>query len=248
VVGAALLAALFAAAAFSAANVTFRASEVSGQQAGEVLIGDMVVIRLLTADGQYYPEDRAEIVAGRLQAALAAEPSADRVTVTAIDSARAIYIADQLIVTVSEAEATAHGTTPVALAGMWRENILTAANLQPPAAEGQTAPPSPSEVVPAGATATSQAASGEVDWSGAAQKWVPIFSLESGGAYVGAAQIAGPTAQVAKVKGVAELRLNFENIGRIYAYIPTSSINVAKLDRVQGVSVWATGDLRIIEF
>ena len=87
-----------------------------------------------------------------------------------------------------------------------------------------------------------------MDWTGSAQKWVPIFSLESEGVYLGAAQIAGPTAQVNKVKGVAELRLNFESIGRIYAYVPTSTISVTKLDRVQGVSVWATGDIQLAGF
>ncbi len=92
------------------------------------------------------------------------------------------------------------------------------------------------------------AAADEVDWTGTAQKWVPIFSLESGGVYVGAAQIAGPPAQVAKVKGVAELRLNFQNLARIYAYIPVSTISLTKLDRVQGVSVWATGDIRLVKF
>jgi hypothetical protein len=87
-----------------------------------------------------------------------------------------------------------------------------------------------------------------VDWEGSAQKWVPIFSLESKGVYLGAAQVAGPPAQVGKVKGVAELRLRFKDIGRIYAYIPVSTISLTKLDRVQGVSVWATGDLQLVDF
>ncbi|MGD0112795.1 MAG: hypothetical protein ABSD48_13125 [Armatimonadota bacterium] len=87
-----------------------------------------------------------------------------------------------------------------------------------------------------------------LDWTGTAQKWVPIISVEQGGLSVGAAQIAGPTAQVEKVKAVAQLRLEFKSIARIYAYIPVATLSVTKLDRVQGVSVWATGDLRIIKF
>ncbi len=60
--------------------------------------------------------------------------------------------------------------------------------------------------------------------------------------------MAGPTSQVEKVKGVAQLRLDFQRIGRIYAYIPVSTISVRKLDRVQGVSVWALADVKVLNF
>lgn len=92
------------------------------------------------------------------------------------------------------------------------------------------------------------AAPPDTDWTGTAQKWVPIFSLEREGVRVGAAQVAGPTAQVAKVKGVAELRLRFKDIGRIYAYIPVSEISLTRQKRVQGVSVWAIGDIELVDF
>ena len=87
-----------------------------------------------------------------------------------------------------------------------------------------------------------------VSWKAGANKWVPIFSLERDGAYVGAAQVAGPKVQVAKVKGVAEVQMNFKRLARLRAYVPVSSISIKKLDRVQGVSVWATGDLKIVKF
>lgn len=244
-----LLAALAAAAAFSAASITWRAGERGGQPVGEVLVGSTVVIDLLTAQGPYSPEERAAIVADRLQAAMATAPTAESVEVRAIAGGEGIYIGSQLMVTVSDPEAEAHGTTRSALAGFWRDNLVAALSLpQAPPAEAPSSQPAET-AAPAEPTPAAQPAStGEVDWTGAAQKWVPIFSLESEGAYIGAAQIAGPSAQVEKVKGVAELRLNFENLGRIYAYIPTASINVTKLDRVQGVSVWATGDLRLVGF
>jgi hypothetical protein len=76
---------------------------------------------------------------------------------------------------------------------------------------------------------------------------VPVFSAENEGLRLGVAQIAGPTAQGAKVKGVAELRLNFQNVGRIYVYIPVSSISTS-LDRVQGVSVWALAGIKVLSF
>lgn len=85
------------------------------------------------------------------------------------------------------------------------------------------------------------------DWTGTAQKWVPIFSLDNVGVSIGAAQVAGPKAQVAKVKAVAQLGLTFKSLARIYAYVPVASIS-AKLDRVQGVSVWAIGDIELASF
>ena len=113
-----------------------------------------------------------------------------------------------------------------------------------PSAQAQ---PGAEEAAPAAPVATAVAAAAAVDWVGTSQKWVPIFSLETEGVYVGAAQVAGPTSQVGKVKGVAEVRLGFKDIGRIYAYVPVSTISLTKLKRVQGVSVWAIGDLQIAE-
>jgi hypothetical protein len=34
---------------------------------------------------------------------------------------------------------------------------------------------------------------------------------------------------------------------RAKVYIPVSSVNITKLDRVQGCSVWAVGDLRLLK-
>jgi hypothetical protein len=121
----------------------------------------------------------------------------------------------------------------------------------PPEALSAQAQPAAEEAAPSTPAAESPApvaaAAAAVDWVGTSQKWVPIFSMESEGVYVGAAQVAGPTSQVGKVKGVAEVRLSFRDIGRIYAYVPVSTISLTKLNRVQGVSVWAIGDLQIAE-
>jgi hypothetical protein len=121
---------------------------------------------------------------------------------------------------------------------------VPSAQAQPGAEEAAPGEPA---AEPAAPVATAAAAAAAVDWVGTSQKWVPIFSLETEGVYVGAAQVAGPTSQVGKVKGVAEVRLSFKDIGRIYAYVPVSTISLTKLKRVQGVSVWAIGDLQIAE-
>jgi len=244
-----LFAVLAAAAAFSSPEVSFRSAEQDGARVAEVLIGERPVIVLRSSAADYSPLERAEIVANRLRAALATEIGPDDVTVSSIPSGAALGVRDQLIVAIYQEEADAHAATPTALARLWRENILLALGHQVP--DPQPAQPAAAE---AGATqgeaqpSPDQPAAAAVDWTGSAQKWVPVFSLETQGARVGMAQIAGTTAQVDRVKGVYELRLDFERIGRIYAYIPVGTLSITKLDRVQGVSVWALADIKVLGF
>lgn len=242
--GGALALVLLAAMAFSASEVTYRAADRDGQPVGQVLMGELVVIELRTAAGAYTPIERAEIVAERLVTAVAAGIGPADIQTVAAGSDHRVYMGQSLLVTATPAEAAAHQTTPASLASRWRDSV--AAAIGPPGAQqGQAQPAQEAQAAPGEEAAR---AGQSLDWSGTAQKWVPIFSLESEGVYVGAAQVAGPPAQLAKVKGVAELRLDFERVARVYAYIPTATLSPTKLDRVQGVSVWATGDVRILEF
>jgi len=253
----ALFAVLAAAAAFSSPEVSFRSAERDGARVAEVLIGERPVIVLRTPAGGYSPLERAEIVTNRLRAALATEVKPEEVTVSSIPSGAALSIRGEMIVAIYQPEADAHGATPTALARLWRDNILLALGhevVEPQsdqaiAEEGQAteqAAPTPGEASPQETGETP--AADVVDWTGSAQKWVPVFSLETEGARIGMAQIAGTTAQVDRVKGVYELRLDFERIGRIYAYIPVGTLSITKLDRVQGVSVWALADIKVLGF
>jgi hypothetical protein len=137
------------------------------------------------------------------------------------------------------------GAAPAAGEGTSSSDDAAAAAAAGAAVVASEALPSAEEAAPAEEVAAAPPAP---DWTGTAQKWVPIFSLEREGVRAGAAQVAGPTAQVAKVKGVAELRLRFKDIGRIYAYIPVSEISLTRQKRVQGVSVWAIGDIELVDF
>jgi len=266
-----LLVALAAAAAFSSAEVSFRSAERDGARVAEVLIGERPVIVVRTSAAGYTPLERAEIVANRLRTAMASEILVEDVKVGSVPSGQGLYIRDQLVVAVYQSEADAHGATPAALAGLWRDNILLALGYEVPeesalpAAEpapqegAEVSPEEGAEAVPGAqeapaggtaeeaATAAQTKAEPEVDWTGTAQKWVPIFSLELEGARVGMAQVAGPTDQIDQVKGVYQLRLDFKSIGRIYAYVPVSTIST-KLNRVQGVSVWALADIKVLGF
>ena len=63
-----------------------------------------------------------------------------------------------------------------------------------------------SDEPPAPAPAAAQSASADpdaLDWTGTAQKWVPIISVEQGGLSVGAAQIARTTLEIA---GTVQMR------------------------------------------
>ena len=236
-----------AGAAVSPEAVTSRAAELDGAQVGEVLISGHNVILIRTGTADLSPAERAEIIAGRLRNAFGAEVTAADVRVrTAMIGEKAydaLYVAGHLIIAVTQHEADAHGVTTLALATVWRDNIAAAlGETQPP----PPPPPPPPAEQPAQPEPAPQPAPA-VDWTGTAQKWVPIFSLETSGAAIGAAQIAGPTAGVEKTKAVMQLRLDFKGFGRIYAYIPVASIST-KLDRVQGVSVWAVGDVQLAEF
>jgi hypothetical protein len=257
--GLGLFAALAAATAFSNPSVSFRSAERDGGRVAEVLIGEQVVIVLRTWAGGYSPVERAEIVANRLREAMAAsmEMYAEDVEVGPVPSGQGVFLTERLVVAVYPSEAEAHGATSEALAAVWRDNIIRALALGTPVVEpGQDVMPGEQEVPVTEAeaetvveeeVAAAEAPVETVDWTGAAQKWVPIFSLSGEGVSAGFAQVAGPTQQVDKVKAVAELRLSFQSVGRIYAYIPVSAIST-KPQRVQGVSVWAIADVKLVNF
>jgi hypothetical protein len=267
ILGLGLLAALIAAAAFSSASVSYRSAERDGVRVAEVLIGEQAVIVLRTSAGGFTPLERAEIVANRLRSAMAASTEFYDLQAAPLVGGHGVYMNEQLVVAVYAPEAGAHGATTEALATLWRDNIVIALGgeiveeppaeappaEQPPAeqlpAEAPPAEAPPVEQPPAETPAEVQAAEEPpaVDWTGSAQKTVPIFSAENDGLRLGFAQVAGSASQVGKVKGVAELRLNFQNVGRVYVYIPVSSIST-KLDRVQGVSVWAVAGLKVLGF
>lgn len=82
-------------------------------------------------------------------------------------------------------------------------------------------------------------------------KVVPILSFSigintPGQATVGAAQVAGPQAAVARVQAVAAIDANYQNVFQIRTLIPVDSLEPwRRLKRVVGVGVSAIIDLRI---
>lgn len=72
-----------------------------------------------------------------------------------------------------------------------------------------------------------------------------VIILSPDGGYVGAAQVTGPTAAVAKVKAVVQLEKDFRKGIRIRAMVPVSNENPTNIKRVQGVAVSAVIDIKI---
>jgi hypothetical protein len=259
-VGVVLAALLAAGVALSRATVSHRAGEHEGAATGEVLVGEEVVFVLLTSAGGHDSLDRARIVAERLQNVKEVDLVPDRVEIQEVKGGQAVYVGDSLVVTITTSEAAAHASTPPILAAVWQDRLrralrpAEAAETAAETAESESTPsdggeaPAPSSGEAAAPTPVVTATAAEVDWKGTKQKWVPIFSLEREGIRVGAAQVAGPASQVDQVRGVAQFRLDFRGFARVYAYVPVSTISVTKLDRVQGVSVWAVGDIKLVGF
>jgi len=83
-----------------------------------------------------------------------------------------------------------------------------------------------------------------VQWEGTT-KVVPILSIGSG-AYIGAAQVAGPPNLVSQVQAVAQGETRIGNNLAAKLLIPVSSINVLKgVNRVEGVGLSALIDFRL---
>jgi hypothetical protein len=230
-----LLAALMVLAAVGvvwAATASASRATIDGAEVGNVMIGDDTVIRYRVSAGGQSPAERARITADRINAALQEDDGWRQFNVQAIRRGNAIYAGDRLIATITPVDADAAETNIADLAYDWRDNIISALGGEPPARYPK-----------------SRSRGGYYgDWEGATNKWVPILDVNNNGVRIGAAQVAGPKVQVDKVKAVAQLGLAFRSVGRIKVYIPIEDYNVLSLHRVQGVSVWATGDIKIVNF
>ncbi len=228
----AVLTALAAIGITWATNVTARRATINDREAGEVVVDDQVVMRFLVSMGRLSPAERANEATRRLNDALEQDSTWQQFSVEATHDGNAIYAGDRLITVVTRADADAAETNIAELAYDWRDNLIAALGGEPPVRY-----------------ANSRSRKGYYsDWEGARTKWVPILDVNNNGLRIGAAQVAGPEVQVDKVKAVALLGLDFRNTARIKVYIPIDTLNVTRLNRVQGVSVWATGDLKIVGF
>jgi len=218
-----------------AAIATARARTADGKQEGEVLVDGKVSLRIRSSAGGYSAPTRAEQVAARLNEALDRGATWQSLRTGKSHGEVAVLAGNDLIVTADDFHARANGTTRYGLAKMWEANLARSLQSVPGAPPVQQA-------------SAASAASPAVDWSEGGKKIVPILSVGTPGLRVGAAQVVGPKTQVEQVKAVAQLDLTFRDRFRIRAYVPVASLSVDKLRRVQGCSVWAVGEIGLLEF
>ncbi len=218
-----------------AAIATARARTADGRQEGEVLVDGKVSLRIRSSAGGYSAPARAEQVAARLNEAVEHGATWKSLKIGRTGGEVAVLAGNDLVVTADDFHARANGTTRYGLAQIWYANLVRSL---------QTIPGAP----PVQQASMTSAASPAVDWSEGGKKLVPILSVGTPGLRVGAAQVVGPKTQVEQVKAVAQIDLSFKDRFRIRAYVPVSSLSLDKIRRVQGCSVWAVGEIGLMEF
>ncbi len=218
-----------------AATATSRAVTIDNREVGEVLVDGRVVIRIRQAAGGYSPATRAESVADRLNDALEANTSPDQVRIRYVAGQPVVVAGNQDIITVTRAEAQAAGTSSQeGLARAWADNVRRALGGMPADAGS-----------PNGSTASN---ANYAEWEGQANKVVPILSAGTPGISIGAARVTGPQEKVDQTKAVAQIEAEFRGVARIRAFVPVSDLNITRPRRVQGVSVNALIDMRVVGF
>jgi len=198
-------------------TVSSRQSVISGLTAGEVLVGNQVVLRIRSGAGGLTAAQRAQQVSDRLRSVLATRQitGAD-FRVAEVNGEWAVLAGDTILITADQYQAALNRTTPQRLATIWRDRLAEAVTAQVAGFRGE-------------AEAT-------------ANKIVPIVSLGSG-IRVGAARISGPASNVAEASVVGQVEATFQDVARIRIFVPLQS--VTNIQRVPQVNVNAYGDIQL---
>ena len=199
-------------------QVSARTATLNGQPVGEVLVGDTVVVRIRGQVGGFTQEERAQIVASRLQNALAQGYTWQDLRTVRTGSQYIVYLGNSMLVTADPRAARLQGMTAPQLASQWQGNLQTALRT--------TGGP-----VVAGTQETWPA------WTNVGNKIVPILSAGSPGVRLGAAQVIGPQERIDQVQAVFQVDLEFQRAARVRVFIPSSTLT--GVNRVQGTAVSA---------
>ena len=183
---------------------------------GQVFHGQREVLDLLTGAGGLNAYERALIVAGRLQDALAAGVKPAQLRVAKVGVFTVLQAGAINLLTVTSEEATAQGLTVGALAQAWLASISAAFSAPPEIAL------TPTVVTPPAPTAT--------------DKLVPV--LDAGGVKLGLARVHGPALAIAQVTSVARVGADYQNALPFGAYVPVATEAPGDtLARIPGVYV-----------
>ena len=211
--------------------VDSRALMLNGGEVGEVTMADDVLLRIRTAAGGYSADQRAVIVADRLQQMVTAGLQPDQVHAGTMGGSSVVMAGDQLIVTADRAHARLNDTAPDDLAIAWAENIANALGGEPGEPQLVASSPEASEWRPA---------------EPYQHKDVPVLSMGRG-LRAGMARVAGPQSKVGQVQAVAQLESRLGDFGDVEIYVPISTKVPGKsLDRVNECAVVGLADLKIL--
>ena len=211
--------------------VDSRAVMLQGVDVGEVVMGEMVPLRIRTAAGGYSSAQRAAIVANRLQQMVTAGLQPGQVHAGMMAGSTVVMAGDQLIVTADREHARLNDTAPEDLAIAWAENIANALGGEPGEPQLVAYSPEASEWRPA---------------EPYQHKDVPVISMGRG-IRVGMARVAGPRSKVGQVQAVAQIESRLSEFGDVEIYVPMSTKVPGKsLDRVNECAVVGLADLKIL--
>ncbi|HOF88015.1 MAG TPA: hypothetical protein PLZ36_07915 [Armatimonadota bacterium] len=208
-------------------QVSARATTLNGQPVGEVLVGDTVVVRIRGSVGGFTEGERAQIVASRLQNALAQGHTWEELRTERAGNQYIVYLGTAMLVTADPRAARLQGMTAPQLASQWQGNLQTALR-----AVGGPVVAGAQESWPA--------------WTNVGNKIVPIVSAGSPGVRLGAAQVIGPQERINQVEAVFQVDLEFQRAARARVFIPSSSLT--GLNRVQGTAVSALLQYELFRF
>ena len=211
------LAVLLLSAVAWALTVSSRSQVISGMTVGEVVVNNDVPIRMRFSAGGYTPAERADTIAARLREIGDYQPA--DVQTGIVNGEAVVLIKGQLVATADSRHVAANNTTPINLAMAWRDNFRAAVTPAVPAGPGT------------GLVATDS-------------KIVPIISVGTG-LRVGAAQVSGEAAQVARVRAVAQIEGDYRGRARVRALVPIGTEEVDGINRIPRTSVTAYGDITL---
>ncbi|MFQ6098150.1 MAG: hypothetical protein ACE5O2_10530 [Armatimonadota bacterium] len=194
---------------------------------GDVLINDIVVVRLRRGWGKDDAYDAARKVAARIHKAVKDGYGPASIRAGRYEGDPAVMAGDRLIVLADNYHAELNGSTREGLAERWAGNIAAA-------------------LADAGVEDTRPGGDEPYDdaWyrEHYKDKWVPILSVPDG-IRIGAARVNGPVDDVNRTKAVAQIETPWRNFLEIDIYVPLSTTDPGKfLSRVQGVGVTALAD------
>jgi len=210
--------------------VEVKAMTVDGKEVGVITVNDREVLRLTTTLAGLSPLERANIVARRVNTAVAGGIAPADIQAKQMNGMWSVTAANKVLVTADPEEARRGGTTPAAQARTWADSLSKSLEKQHVSSDQ------------AGSQHAATVWKPEEPYD---DKWVPIVSALEG-LKLGVARVNGPRSKVKLVQAVAQIETHFKDFVEIDVYLPISTnVPGEKLDIVKGAAVTGLGDIEL---